>query len=196
MIRILDSKGKGNTRESESVAHVSMPQGAWRKLFNELHSNRKLGQIVFSILEETSEKKKSKLVDQLYEQNKTSNRLTGPTGNVINAFLAAYDPVNNLSMVSPNHRKELCQFLDITALSDWETMSNGERIVQSNRMLVDTLRNFGFGQSASARTLAKFCYWENMRLLWDKASKPNKSEIDSPWWQRFFESLDSTRKCN
>lgn len=32
IIKILDSKGKGNTRESESVAHVNMPQGAWRRL--------------------------------------------------------------------------------------------------------------------------------------------------------------------
>jgi len=40
IIRILDRNGKGNTKNSEAVAKAMIPQGAWRRMFNEFHSNR------------------------------------------------------------------------------------------------------------------------------------------------------------
>ena len=42
IIRILDRNGKGNTKNSEAVAKAMIPQGAWRRMFNEFHSNREL----------------------------------------------------------------------------------------------------------------------------------------------------------
>lgn len=186
IIKILDSKGKGNTRESESVAHVNMPQGAWRRLFNEFRANRQLGKLVLSILEERSLEMKSKLIDQLYEENKIrNNRLTGPKGNVINALLAAHDPVNNLSMVSLQHREELCKFLGLDVPFDWKTSSNGQRIVKSNALLIDALRAAGLGPAATARTVAVFCYWDKMRGLWKDAKSKDSDEYAPPFNRMF-----------
>jgi hypothetical protein len=42
VIQILDRTGKGNTKESEVVAKTMVPQGVWRRLFNDLHKNQKL----------------------------------------------------------------------------------------------------------------------------------------------------------
>lgn len=52
VIRILDRNGKGNTRGSEAVARAMIPQGAWRRMFNEFRSNRDLGSLVERILVE------------------------------------------------------------------------------------------------------------------------------------------------
>lgn len=186
IIKILDIKGKGNTRESESVAHVNMPQGAWRRLFNEFRSNKQLGKLVSSILVESSTDKKAELIDQLYEENKSrKNRLTGPRGNVISAFLAAYDPVNNLSMVSLQHREELCKFLGLDVPIDWKTSSHGQRIVKSNALLIDALRAAGLGPAATARTVAVFCYWDKMRGLWNDAKKKDGDEYAPPFNRMF-----------
>lgn len=186
IIKILDIKGKGNTRESEAVAHVNMPQGAWRRLLNEFHTNRQLGNSVFSILEEPSPEKKAELIDQLYEKNKSrKNRLTGPSGNVISAFLAAYDPMNNLSMVSLQHREELCNFLGLDVPFDWKSSSNGQRIVESNALLIDALRAAGLGSQATARTVTAFCYWDEMRSLWKDTNKKDSDEYAPPFNRMF-----------
>ena len=43
VIKILDRNGKGNNKNTEAIARAMVSQGAWRRLFNELHKNRKLG---------------------------------------------------------------------------------------------------------------------------------------------------------
>ena len=70
VIQMLDRNGKGNTNETEAVARAMVPQGVWRKMFNEFHTNKQLGALVYSILKEASPDKKAELIDQLYEENK------------------------------------------------------------------------------------------------------------------------------
>ncbi|MEY4484735.1 MAG: 5-methylcytosine-specific restriction enzyme, partial [Verrucomicrobiota bacterium] len=167
VIKIIDRYGKGNTNETEAVARAMVPQGAWRRMFNEFRTNKQLGGLVYSILEEASPDKKAELIDQLYEENKLrKNRLTGASGNVIGAFLAAYDPVSNLSVISLNHRKALCEFLGLSVPFDWATTPIGQRIVKSNSILLESLRACGFAPGASARTVTAFCYWDEMSALW------------------------------
>ena len=36
IVRILDSKGEGNTSADEAVAKAMIPQGVWRRLFKEI----------------------------------------------------------------------------------------------------------------------------------------------------------------
>jgi len=54
IIRILDYCGKGKTKGSEVVAKVMVPQNVWRKLFNILHSDKKLASLVDSIFKEAT----------------------------------------------------------------------------------------------------------------------------------------------
>lgn len=204
VIQILDRHGKGNTNETEAVAHAMVPQGAWRKMFNEFRANKQLGGLVYSILEEASPVKKAELIDQLYEENALrKNRLTGPSGNVIGAFLAAYDPVSNLSVISLKDRKALCELLDLAVPFDWETSNIGLRIVKSNSILLEGLRACGFGPAVSARTVTVFCYQDEMLALWKNGNGTTRRESGkvtgtrgkanaSPWWMKFFDSEEQS----
>ena len=103
VIRFLDHTGKGKARGDEAVAKTMVTQGAWRKLFNDLHANPKLASLVDSSLKEADLERKAVLLDELYSANEgMKNRLTGASASAINALLAAYDPVKNLTVVSLN----------------------------------------------------------------------------------------------
>ncbi len=68
IIRILDRNGKGNTRDTEAIAKVMVPQGAWRRMFNEFRSNRALGALVNDVLSEADQNRKASLIDELYKK--------------------------------------------------------------------------------------------------------------------------------
>ena len=177
IIRILDRNGKGNTKDSEAVARAMIPQGAWRRIFNEFHKNHDLGNLVLSILDEPDSGKKAALIDKLYTVNEgKKNNLTGPSGNMISAYLAAYDPVNNLSIISLKDRKALLAFLRPDFSYDWDNTSVGKKIVDTNKLLYDALQEIGL--SGTARTLSRFCYFLPFKALWKGANtvkRPEKS---------------------
>jgi hypothetical protein len=165
VIRILDYSGKGKTKGSEVVAKVMVPQNVWRKLFNILHSDKKLARLVDSIFKEANIDRKAQLIDELYIANAAGkNRLTGESGNVLNALLAVYDPVKNLSAVSMKHRNALRDFLEIKPLFDWASASIGKRISHSNESIQEATRALGL--AGSARTLYRFLYSEPVWNLW------------------------------
>jgi hypothetical protein len=165
VIRILDRNGKGNTKDSESVARAMVPQGAWRRMFNGFHTNRSLGVLVDQILTETDPARKARLIGELYEKNAGQrNNLTGPSGNTLGALLAAYDPVNNLSIISLNDRRAVIEFLTLSTPFDWDSASIGKRIVATNQMIVDGVH--AFGQNVSCRTVTRFFYWPPVKTLW------------------------------
>jgi len=165
IIRILDRNGKGNTKETEAVARAMVPQGAWRNMFNEFRTNKTLASLLNRILEESAPSKKAELIDQLYEENKErKNNLTGPSGNTISAFLAAYDPINNLCIISLKDRKLLLDFLGLKLPFNWMQASIGRLIVESNTVLLEGLQ--ALGVIGSARTASVFCYFPAMKQLW------------------------------
>jgi Domain of unknown function (DUF3883) len=157
VIRILDQNGKGNTKGNEVVAKTGVNNDVWRKLFNGLHSDQKLASLVDSSLKETNLERKTALLDELHRANEGKNNwLTGKGGNVINALLAAYDPVKNLSSVSLKHREMQMDFLQLKLTFDWDQASFGQRIVQSNLLLCEGTRALGL--DGTARTLSAFWY--------------------------------------
>jgi len=166
IIRILDRNGKGNTKESEAVSGgMMMPQNVWRRLFNSLHTDRGLAGIVDSIFRETDSVRKAALIDELYATNTDRrNRLTSESSSVLDAMLAAYDPVKNLSVVSLKHRKAQIEFLDLKLPFEWDRASSGARVVQSNELLREGTRALGL--DGTARTLSRFWYFEPVRELW------------------------------
>ena len=162
IIRILDYCAKGKPKGSEVVAKTMVRQEVWRKLFNILHSDQKLARLVDAIFKENKVDRKITLIDELYAAN-AKNSLTGESGNVLNALLAAYDPVENLSAVSLKHRKALIEFLELKLSFDWDSASCGTRIVHSNLLIREGTR--ALGVEGSARTLTKFLY--SMMELWN-----------------------------
>jgi hypothetical protein len=164
IIRILDICAKGNTKHSEAVARVMVPQGAWRRMLNEFRANRKLAALINRIFETDDLDQKALLIDELYDVNKgQKNHLTGPSANAINAFIAAYDPFTNLSIVSLNDRRGLIEFLEIPVPFNWENAPIGTKVVQTNRILYNGLQ--AAGVSGSARTVSVFS-WERLKPLW------------------------------
>ena len=165
IIRILDCNGKGNTKESESIARAMIPQGAWRRMFHELCENKNLSSQIIKILKENDSAKKAELINLLYEMNQSKkNHLTGQSGNAINAMLAAYDPVYNLSVISLKDRKMLIDYLEITIPFDFDQATIGTRIVQTNSIILSGFQSLGI--SGTSRTISCFCYYPQMKSLW------------------------------
>lgn len=105
------------------------------------------------------------MISELYATNsERKNRVTGQSGNVLNAMLAAYDPVKNLAVVSLNDRRTQLDFLEIKLPFDWNTAPSGVRIVQSNELLREGTRTLGI--DGTAYTLSCFWYWAPVRELW------------------------------
>jgi hypothetical protein len=165
VIRILDRNGKGNTKDSEAVAKAMIPQGAWRRMFNEFHTNRALGKLMDALLKEADPVKKAALIDKLYKLNAgRRNNLTGPSGNAVGALLAAYDPMNNLSVISLRDRRTIIEFFGLPTSFDWDATTIGTRMAASNVAIRDGM--CGLGLSASARTVTRFFYEPAVKALW------------------------------
>lgn len=165
VIAILDRNAKGNTKGSEAVARAMVPQGAWRRLFNEFHTNKPLRSLFTQLLTETDPGRKAQLIDELYRVNKDQkNNLTGPSGNAVCAFLAGHDPFNNVSVISLKDRRTIIEYFGFSVPFDWATASIGTRIVVTNGVLLEGLRALGL--EGSARTLSRFCYYPPVRALW------------------------------
>lgn len=177
IIRILDRNGKGNTKDSESVARAMVPQGAWRRMMNEFHDNKALGALVTKVLSESEPVRKAALIDELYKKNAgQKNNLTGPSGNTVGAFLAAYDPINNLSIISLNDRRAVIEFLGLAVPFDWDTASVGIRIAVTNKVILDGVRALGLDRSG--RTISKFFYSPEVKPLWKGEHTVKRADKD------------------
>ncbi len=179
VIRILDRNGKGNTRGCEAVAAAMVPQGVWRKLFNDLHRDQKLALLIDASFKETELDRKIALIDKVCAANEgKKNGLTGENGNVINALLAGYDPVNNLTIISLNTRRTQMDFLKLELAFDWDKASFGQRVIQSNVLLREGTRALGL--AGTARTLSCFWYFNPVKELWkpeDTVKRTNREEV-------------------
>jgi hypothetical protein len=165
IIKILDRNGKGNNRDTEAVARAMVSQGAWRRLFNELHLNKKLGLKVDKILRSEDVKKRAEYIDELYAMEEAQGiYLTGKSGNTISAFLAAYDPFVNLSIISLKDRRLLLECLNSPYLAEFDTETIGMKIANSNLRLADALR--ASGTSGNARKITAYCYFAPVKELW------------------------------
>ena len=177
IIRILDAKGKGNTKESVSVANAMVPQGAWRKLFREIKSSDKIKPLLDSILKEQNDEILINLIDKLYHENQNrKNRLTGPSGNVINDFLFAYNPKKYVSIVSLNDRQKVIEGFHFNKGPDFTNDSAGTKIVTSNRAIIDGFKEILSPIQISPRGISDFIYSSSILTYW----KQNTEVMSTP----------------
>jgi hypothetical protein len=175
IIKVLDRNGKGNTRDSEAVARAMVPQGAWRRMFNEFQTKRDLGRLVFSILDTVEPAAKAALIDELYQKNAgQGNNLTGPSGNTLGALLAAYDPVRNLSVISLRDRRAVIEFFRFATPKELATASVGTQIIETNRIILSGMA--GLGLPGSARTVTRFLYSPAVQALWKGGETIKRAE--------------------
>ncbi len=177
IVRILDAKGKGNTKESVSVANTMVPQGAWRKLFREIKLSGKIKPLLDSILKEQNEDTLINLIDKLYKENQNGkNRLTGPSGNVINDFLFAYNPKKYVSIVSLNDRQKVIERFHFKNGPDFTNDSDGTKIVISNRAIIDGFEEILSPIQISPRRISDFLYSSTILTFW----KQNTEVMSTP----------------
>jgi len=174
VIKLLDKNAKGNTSKDEAVAKVMIPQGVWRRMFNEIKENEKLKETLNKMFIETDNKKLSNLIDDLYKINKgRKNSLTGDKANAINALLFAFNPTRYLSIVSLNDRKTVINYFGLKG-PNFENDTQGTKIVESNSTIIEGIRRL-IGSEVSPRTIADFLYLK-LKSYW----KPEKEESTSP----------------
>lgn len=165
VIKILDRNGKGNNKDTEAIARAMVSQGAWRRLFNELHKNRKLGGVVNRILTEQDPNLKAQYIDELYGMEEAQKiYLTGKSGNTISVFLAAFDPFNSLSVISLKDRRLLLECLNSPYISEFDSQSIGAKIIHSNSVLSDVIK--ASGVTGDARKISEYCYFAPVKELW------------------------------
>ena len=177
IVRILDAKGKGNTKESVSVANAMVPQAIWRNLFREIKLSNKIKPILDSILKEQNEDRLINLIDKLYLENQNrKNHLTGPSGNVINDFLFAYNPKKYVSIVSLNDRQKVIEYFRFNKGPDFTKDSIGAKIVASNRAIIEGFKEILGSLEISPREISDFLYSSAILPYW----KQNTEVISTP----------------
>jgi len=177
IVRILDRSAKGNTKNSQAVARVMIPQGKWRSMFREFQKDEKLRSVINSIFTESDMHKKAESINELYKINEgKKNNLTGPSGNAINALLAAYDPFSNSSAVALTDRQKIIEYFGFPYDFDFETASIGEKIVKSNIAIVEGFQSIGI--DGSARLVTRFCYSPEVKDLWKKDATVKRENED------------------
>ncbi len=165
IVRILDVHGKGNTKDSEAVATVMIPQGAWRRMFNEIHKDNKLSKVLTRIFEDSVNEKRGTNINTLYKINENrKNSLTGQSGNAVNTLLSAYNPFENLSIVSLNDRAKLIKYCNFEYANEIDNMSSGDKIVKTNKSIIEGFKKIGV--NGTARTISVFCYEPNFKRFW------------------------------
>jgi hypothetical protein len=165
-IAILDRNGKGNRKGSEAVAKVMVPQGAWRKLFNEFHSgNRELGKAVDKIFSAHEPIARAAAIDAVYKLNAGArNNLTGASGNAIGAMLAAWEPTKALSMISLKDRRAVIEYLGLEMPYEWDSASTGTLMADTNDVIIAAAQKLGL--PPNARTITAFFYTAEAKQLW------------------------------
>ncbi len=170
IVRILDRNGKGNTKESDAIARVMIPQGAWRRLFNQLKEENELSITIDSIFKAKSEEELAGKINELYTLNEgNKNNLTGKSGNAINCLMAAYDPFKNLSIVSLNDRNNLLKFLEDGYNTSADSIGN--EIVSTSKHIINIFKEAGIFNNS--RTISEFVYSGVFKSYW-KGSKMNE----------------------
>lgn len=166
IVQILDRNGKGNTKVTEAIARVMIPQGAWRKLFMQFRENKELALTIDLILRK-EHSQKAKAIDKLYSINKEEkNYLTGKSGNFICSIIAGWDPFNNISVVSLKDRLLLMEYLQIEISPDFSSKSVGEQIIESNEKIKTYFATKL--HVVNARTISVFVYSTYLKTDWKK----------------------------
>jgi 5-methylcytosine-specific restriction protein B len=169
IIRILDSHGKGNTRTSEAIAGVMIPQGAFRRMFKQIRSQRNIADCLDKIFKAKTADERILNIDLLYKiAGKSIGYLTGSSGNAIGCLLAAWDPFNNTSIASLNHRFQLLEVLGADAI-DIKGKSIGNKMEATNILINTAFEKVGI--KGNSRTISVFVYHSRFREVWNPVEK-------------------------
>lgn len=173
IVRILDRYGRGNTKDSLSVAKAMIPQGAWRRLFNDLHQTKELKTAINDLFKANRSEEVSALIDKIFKINsKFKNNLTGETASGISCLLAAYNPFDNFGAVSLNHRYKIIEHFKFPIPEDCRSKSTGTQV----SLTATALRNgtSSWGIEGPAFALTAIFYSPQIKSMWEGDSGTTK----------------------
>ncbi|MBT5469708.1 MAG: hypothetical protein HOK41_03805, partial [Nitrospina sp.] len=132
---------------------------------------------MMDIFLESNQEKRGSLIDQLYKINEDQkNSLTGKSGNAISAMLCAWDPFNNLNIVSLKHRKKLIDYFKFEGGTNFENDSTGEQIAKSNDQIINGYKSLGL--KGSINTITRFFYRSKKIIPWITELEEDKAQIN------------------
>ena len=180
IIRMIDVRARGFNREiNEAVARVGLYQGTWYRIFNDLKEKSDIRTILDKIFKSDEERVLIEMVNRLKKENPYS--LTGESANALNALLFMNKPDNFISCVSLSHRLQVIEAFGFGNSNEFS--SYGERVINSNRRIIDGFRE-KFGITAWPRTISMFFYLvPQVKSFWYKvepASEENTVTSEEP----------------
>jgi transcription antitermination factor NusG len=168
IIRIIDQNGKGNNKNSIVVAKAYIRMGQWYRAFRSIKENKEIKKIIFDLFATTEDEKLINKLNVLENKNKDlKNGITGKNAVILNAMLYLNNPNEFLSILSLEHRDKIIK--NLCGINK-NFNSFGERIVKSNRIILDYFKKNSV--NASPRTISCFIY--RIRDKWDS---DNASEV-------------------
>lgn len=180
IIRILDNKGSGKKKGEIAIATIGIRQGPWRKVFKDIKKNKELKTNFNHLFNSKKDADQIKLLNDIEKICKKNNikTLTADSANIINCFLFANEPENNLSMVSLKDRYQLIQFFELGDIHDIMALTYGERIIKTRKLIKPLQKKF---RQKSTRLLCNFLYFKPVKAEWKKVTIIQKRlEIGEP----------------
>lgn len=204
IIRMIDSNGKGNTKDSIVVARALIRQGQWYRAFRSLKENKNIRNIMCELFELRDEKLQIEKINELEEMNKEfKNGITGKNAIILNAILCLSDPDRFISALSLDHRNKILKNLcGIDKIFD----KFGEKIMKTNNLILDYFKKNNI--NASPRTISCFIYeirekWENQIEIISDTTEESINEhifVLEKYLEDFlignWESTEIGKKCN
>lgn len=170
IIRYIDLNGKGNTKKDYALAKAGIRQGQWYRAFHSIKDNKKIKEIICKIFNSNDDNELIKYLNEFEVINKEfKNGLTGKKAIILNGLMCLYNPNSYVSGLSLAHRIKMVKYLCNIDVSN-ETY--GERIIKSNRLILDYFKNKNI--STSPRTISCFLY--SIKDKWDNDSETEEND--------------------
>jgi len=172
IIRYIDVNGKGNTKKDYALAKAGIRQGQWYRAFRSIKENKNIKEIICKLFNSNNDNELIKYLNDLEIKNKEfKNGITSKKAIILNGLMCLYNPNLYVSGLSLDHRIKMAKYLSNIDVSD---ESFGERIIKSNRIILDYFKNLNI--LASPRTISCFLY--SLKNIWDNDSETTGEEFE------------------
>jgi hypothetical protein len=173
IIRLIDIRARGHTREDIALALTSIRMGRWYRTFRSIKENQKIKSIINKLFILKDDKELIKCLNDLERENSgLKNGLTGEKAVAINAILCLTNPNYYVSALSLEDRGKIIKYL-CNDDARYETL--GEKTINTNRKILDYFKSIGIMDSP--RTITQFLY--SIRNQWDSSPETENEETDT-----------------
>lgn len=188
LVFMLDAKARGSRKTDEAVANTYIRYPTWYRMFEDLHNQTDLRELLDKIFHENDEQKAIALINRLAERNKNNkNGLTGDSCVILNALLFLNNPEMHVSSVSLRHRFDIINFFGWNDCLPGHDLSFGEKSVLTNRIILAQFKPMLATVDAALdpfiipRLISDFIYSPSIRpRIWMNPPDRSEDEEEEP----------------